>query len=246
MLDTTPWPGLTLVSQITAGNRNEVWEGELDGSKVAVRQSRRSAASLQWELDLLVHLSERDFHVPVPVPASTGALQVAGIVVQRWLEGAEPVSRSDWALVASELQRLHRVGAHYPQRPESCSILELADQRVSVDADLDAMPTGPQHQVVAEFARFADAPVSLIHGDPWAPNIRVVDGRVGLLDWDESRVDVSWHDLSNLQVQVLDDVTHERAQRLSNAWEAANGWIAEPDYARARLTKLTVYDQRVS
>ena len=70
-------------------------------------------------------------------------------------------------------------------------------------------------------------------------NIRIdEDGGVGFLDWDESRVDLVWHDLSNLGVQVLDDDEHVRAERLSNCWEAANAWTAEPNYARTRLANL--------
>jgi len=61
---------------------------------------------------------------------------------------------------------------------------------------------------------------------------------VWLLDWDESRVDVTWHDLSNLGVQVLDDHEHARAQVLSHAWEAVNAWTAEPEYARHRYRQF--------
>lgn len=92
---------------------------------------------------------------------------------------------------------------------------------------------------MAVFASFDDVPTAVVHGDPGADNIRIgPDGSVGLLDWDESRVDLIWHDLSNLGLQVLNDEEHRRAQRLSNAWEAANGWVLEPDYARRRLQLL--------
>lgn len=51
---------------------------------------------------------------------------------------------------------------------------------------------------------------------PGPSNIRIgADGRVGLLDWDEARVDLTWHDLSNLGVQVLDDREHFRSQDLA-------------------------------
>ena len=110
----------------------------------------------------------------------------------------------------------------------------------SVDADLDALPTAERAVVVGVLAEFADIATAVMHGDPMASNIRIDDdGRVGLLDWDESRVDVVWHDLSNLGIQVLPDADHERAQRLSNAWEAVNGWVVEPAYARRRLALLT-------
>jgi hypothetical protein len=39
-------------------------------------------------------------------------------------------------------------------------------------------------------------------------------------------------------VQVLDDDRHRLARRLSDAWEAVNAWIAEPNYARMRLGNL--------
>ena len=81
--------------------------------------------------------------------------------------------------------------------------------------------------------------VAVIHGDPHPGNLRLDGrGRVGLLDWDESRVDLVWHDLSNLGVAVLDPEAHTRAEALSNAWEAANGWVVEPEYAARRLQAL--------
>ena len=51
-------------------------------------------------------------------------------------------------------------------------------------------------------------------------------------------VDVTWHDLSNLGVPVLANGEHQRALALSDAWEAANAWTAEPGYASKRLAQL--------
>ena len=101
------------------------------------------------------------------------------------------------------------------------------------------MPTGERALVEAVFETFADAPTAVVHGDPGASNIRMTaTGQVALLDWDESRVDVTWHDLSNLGVAVLEPREHRRALELSDAWEAANAWVTEPDYASARLERL--------
>ena len=79
---------------------------------------------------------------------------------------------------------------------------------------------------------------AVAHGDPAGSNVRVDDGLVWLLDWDESRVDLVWHDLSNLGVAVLDPIAHARAQRLSDARQAINAWRVEPEYARVRLERL--------
>ncbi len=242
MIDVSAWPGLQLVAQIAEGNRNEVWQGELHGNKVAVRRSRRSQASLQWELDLLAFLDRNGFRVPTVIPTGDGATSSESVVVQRWLDGAPPESDDDWHRVAIELQRLHRIGDGYPQRPNCCTVLELAEQRRSVDADLDIMPAEERALVLDIFAEFSDAPLSLIHGDLNPSNLRLDHNGVGLLDWDESRCDISWHDLSNLGVVVLDSATHQRAERLSHAWEAANAWGPEPVYAIERLQKLQPSD----
>ena len=239
MIDVGPWPGLTVAEPLSGGSRNLVWLGDLDGRPVAVRRGRRSPESLAWELDLLGFLAEAGFRVPSIVPSADGSPSVDGVVVQEWLDGRPPSSDADWRSVADELRRLHRLTARHAQRPGCVTVRQLAEERRSVDADLDAMPSQAADRLLVIFAEFADVPLAVVHGDPGPENIRIgPDGSVGLLDWDESRVDLTWHDLSNLGIQVLTDEEHRRARRLSNAWEAANGWLREPDYARRRLQLL--------
>ncbi len=233
------WPGLELVALIGDGNRNEVWAATLDGQPVVVRRSRRSPASLAWELELLRKLTDRGFTVPVPVSTATGSYSHEGVVVQYWIDGVPPSSEQEWRLVAAELQRLHATCTDISQRPGCMVVTELDQRSRSVDADMAALPEDIAQLVLEVFASFDDVAVSLIHGDPGRSNIRITDqGEVGLLDWDESRVDVTWHDLSNLGVIVLDSEAHRRANQLSDAWEAINAWTAEPDYARVRLQNL--------
>lgn len=241
VLATGAWNGLELVEHIAEGNRNEVWRGRLGDSDVSVRQSRRDPASLRWELDLLGFVADAGLLVPAVVPTDAGASHADGVVVQRWLHGRPPSSDDDWQAVADELRRLHRVtSGTVDQRPGCCVVTELRTNIRSVDADLDALPPAEREFVISILAEFADIPTAVVHGDPMTSNIRLDDaGRVGLLDWDESRVDLVWHDLSNLGIQVLPAADHERAQRLSNAWEAVNGWLVEPAYARRRLSLLT-------
>lgn len=246
-LDTAPWPSLELVEQIVEGNRNEVWRGSMDGCDVAVRQSRRAGPSLDWELDLIEHLAAAGFRVPTVIKSADGRRHVDGVVVQRWLDGRPPETPEDWQLVADTLRELHRTTVGYPQRPGCCAVAELTRTATSVDAEMGRLPDDVAQEVLTVFATVAELPVSVIHGDPMAGNLRIDDGvgpsrvgllRVGLLDFDESRVDVAWNDLSNLGIQVLDDADHGRATELSDAWEAANGWVAEPAYARQRLDSL--------
>ena len=216
-----------------------MWRATRGGESFAVRRSRRSESSLRWELDLIEFLSRRGFVVPSVVSTDDNQLQHDGVVVQRWIDGRPPNSEQDWSAVAAELQRLHAITGDHVQRPACCAVTDLHTRRMSVDADLDAMPVDDCALVEAVFAEFRDVPTAVVHGDPGASNIRMTaTGQVGLLDWDESRVDVIWHDLSNLGVSVLDEDEHQRALALSDAWEAANAWTAEPNYASTRLARL--------
>ncbi len=239
VLDIGPWPGLELVERVAGGARNDVWRGVLDGVEVAVRRSRRSPDSLAWELDLIDELDRLGFVVPTVIPTADGSLLADGVVAQRWLGGHAPASARDWRLVAGTLRHLHAVTTDWPQRPGCSTTSELRSARRSIDADLDEMPADVAGLIVDVFAEFADVPTAVVHGDPGASNLRITpNGRVGLLDFDESRVDHVWHDLSNLGVQALDDAEHDGAQRLSDAWECANAWLVEPAYARDRLRSL--------
>ena len=236
-IDPTAWSGLRLVERVEGGHRNQVWRGECRGDQVAVRRSRRSAASLAWELDVIERVGGAGIGVADVVRTDDDRRSADGVVVQRWIDGREPTTPADWRLVAAKLQQVHSVAVD--QRPGAMAVTELRPDSLSIDADLAALPDDVRERILDEFALFTDAPISLIHGDPGPSNIRIdADDRVHLLDWDESRVDVSWHDLSNLGIQVLDDPSHARALRLSHAWEAANAWTAEPDYARSRYRQI--------
>jgi len=237
--DTGPWAGLRLIAPAEGGHRSEVWRARLDGRSVSIRRSRRQPASLDWELDLLARLAADGFAVPAVVPTDDGQRRVGTVVVQEWLDGRDPSGEAEWARVAAELDRLHRFTVGHPQRPGCSRVTELGPVRRSVDADLDAIPDAVVQRVLTVFAEVAEIEVAVIHGDPSPGNIRIDDrGRVGLLDWDESRVDVVWHDLSNLGTVVLAPDQQARAERLSNAWEAINAWVAEPSYGRRRLEAL--------
>ena len=137
--DLSGWPGLALGAPILGGHRNEVWSARLNDLPVVVRRSRRSPASLAWELNLLLELDHRGFCVPVPIASIAGSWSVGSFVVQHWIDG---------------------------------------------------------------------------------------------------RVDVTWHDLSNLAITVLAGPDQTRAHRLSHAWETANAWVVEPKYAQQRFQAL--------
>ncbi len=238
-IDVGPWPGLELGGRRGGGARSDVHAGVRADVAVVVRRSRRSAASLAWELDLMETLTDAGFVVPRTVPAADGRREVDGVVVQTWVPGRAPESADDWRRVADELIRLHRATVGHTQRPDCAAVPELRDARRSVDADLDTAPAEVAAKVLTVFEAMGDVDTAIVHGDPGAGNVRLLDdGRVGFLDWDECRVDLVWHDLSNLGVTVLTEAEQARAERLSHAWEAINGWTIEPEYARRRFDAL--------
>jgi hypothetical protein len=78
----------------------------------------------------------------------------------------------------------------------------------------------------------------VVHGDPGPANIRVTAAGIGLLDWDEARVDATDLDLTELPGRHLPPERLAAARTAATAWEAANGWTVEPSYARRQLEML--------
>jgi Ser/Thr protein kinase RdoA (MazF antagonist) len=227
------------LERLGGGYRNRVWAVRVGGRRCVARDSGegRSGPALDWELDLLQELAGAGFRVPSPVPALDGRRRVGGLVVTTWLEGDPPAGERDWRLVADELARLHRRTAGRRQRPGFASTQELLARSGGGDVDLDLMPAEVVALCRAAWSALAGDPVAVVHGDPGPQNLRLRGDRVGLLDWDESRVDCPALDLAWLPVNRLGGRLQE-ARAAAEAWEVANGWRVEPDHARRRLAEL--------
>jgi Ser/Thr protein kinase RdoA (MazF antagonist) len=231
------WGRPAVVGSLSGGNRNTVLEIRLDGRRLVARGSRRPPASLDWELDLLDHLDRHGLRVPCVVPALDGRRHVDGVVVQTWLDGTPPGPR-DWPAVAAALVRLHELTAGWPQRPGFASTRELLTAERGGDVDLTAMPPEAVAACRRAWARLDGSPEAVVHGDPGPSNIRVSAAGPGLLDWDESRVDRTDLDLADLPGSDLPAARLAVARTAATAWEAANGWLIEPSYARRQLAVL--------
>jgi aminoglycoside phosphotransferase len=230
-MDLSPWGSPPLGERLGGGHRNEVRRA---GDEWVARRSRRPQASLEWELDLLDHLSRNGFTVAEVVPTRDGRRHADGVVVQHWLPGREPTD-DDWPLVVDELRRLHALMAGRPPRPDFPGTRELLTTDQGGDVDLGRMSAAAVASCRRAWRALA-GPTTVVHGDPCAANIRVQDGRVGFLDWDEARVDHPWLDLADIPGLAVPAV----AEAAVNAWEAANAWFMEPTYARDRLARVPV------
>lgn len=231
------WGQPAIIRPLSGGNRNIVMEIRLGDQRLAARRSARTPASLDWECALLDHLASHGLRVPVAVPARDGRRHIDGVMVQTWLEGAAP-EPGDWPLVAATLRRVHQLTAGWPQRPGSASTTDLLTAERGGDIDLSAMPADAVRICRKSWAELIGMPQAVVHGDPGSPNIRVSDGSAGLLDWDEARVDCVDLDLAELPGTYLPPERLTIARAAATAWEAANGWIAEPAYARRQLGLL--------
>ncbi|MFG3498784.1 phosphotransferase [Streptomyces sp. NPDC047928] len=190
---------MSVVGPLTGGVRNEVLEVRLGGDRLVARRSRRGAAALAWELDLLAFLGRHGFTVPGAVRAPDGRRHVDGVVVQRWLDG-DPPGVHDWPAVAAELRRLHTLTRGRPQRPGFRSCRDLPHTERGGDVDLTVMPRVAVEVCRGAWRALPDVPQAVVHGDPAPGDIRVTATGIGLLDWDEARVDCVDLDLADLPV----------------------------------------------
>jgi hypothetical protein len=231
------WGDVTVVGPLAGGHRNPVLEVCRGGERLVARQSGRGPASLDWEADLLGHLARHGFRVPSVVPALDGRRQVGGVVVQSWLAGETP-GPADWPKVAATLRRLHEVTAGWPQRPGFVGTRDLLHVDRGGDVDLTAMPPAVAFACRRAWARLDGVREAVVHGDPGPSNIRVTSDGVGLLDWDEARVDRVDLDLADLPFGAPQTWRLLAAREAVTAWEVAACWVVEPEYARRRLRML--------
>lgn len=236
------WGAVDVVGPLGGGNRNEVLELRRGDRRLVARRSRRPAASLAWEIALLAHLARSGIRVPAVVSTVDGRRQVDGVVVMSWVDGRPPAA-GDWPAVAGTLRRVHEVTRGWRQRPGSASTRELLVADRGGDVDLAAMPADAVAACRRAWAALAGAPEAVVHGDPGPANIRITAAGVGLLDWDEARVDATDLDLAELPGADLPPERLAVARTAATAWEAANGWTVEPAYARRQLALLRAGQQ---
>jgi len=216
---------------------NDVWRVRVGGRLAVGRLGGRSDADLAWETELLRYLDREGLTVPVPIPTVDGRLFADGLVVMRHLEGGPPETPADWRRVAETLRELHRLTRGWPQRPGWRSSTDLLHAETGTKIDLGAMPPEGVVRCRAAWARLVGRETRVVHGDPNPGNIRMSADHVGLIDWDESHVDVPDLDLVLPDNAAdLDDAAYDVAAQASAAWEAAVCW--DDDYSVKRLAEV--------
>ena len=243
-----PW-GAAEVEAEVSGLRNHVWRIRLRGERCVARQGQRSPEVVDWELTLLEKLSKHGFNVPSPIPTASGERHIDGLVVFTFIEGREPSGTRDQRLVGEELRRLHSLLPARPQRPGFRTCHELITTDSGGDVDMSLLPPEDAALCRSAWKELPKREATVIHGDPSPTNIRIDGDRVGLLDWDEARIDSPLLDLGALpdaESASLPPGDFDRARRASVAWEVAVCWQLESDYARRRLRELRDLGEKLS
>ena len=225
------------IEPLTGGVANDVRSLRINGKLAVGRLGSRSEADLAWETGLLLHLDRQGLTVPVPIPTMDGRLFANGLVVMEYVEGGSPETEADWRRVADTLRALHRLTQGWPQRPGWRSSTDLLHAETGTRIDLTAMPSEGVARCRAAWARLAGRATCVVHGDANPRNIRMTADRVGLIDWDESHVDVPDLDLElPHNAADLDPQAWDIAEQASAAWEAAVCW--DDDYSKERLAQV--------
>jgi len=221
---------------LTGGYKNTL----LRCGDVVVRLERADPASVAWEHELLAFLGHDVPEVVAPLTARDGSTfsRSDGVVVSVLpFVAGEPLDRDDEdqrLQLARLLARLHWVGAAWhrprPGRPS------FADLDLEVNAWWDWRIVDKPAVLTRAFERarawLAAAPVlaySAVHGDIYRGNLRVHDGRIiGLVDWEEARVDWPAWELANATWEVCKDEASDaldpvRADAFLAAYVAAGG-----------------------
>ena len=238
-----PWGAATIEGEVS-GLRNRVWRIRLHGERYIARLSPRSASVLEWELDLLETLASHGFTVPAPVPTAAGARNVEGLVVFTSVEGRAPETPRDWHLVGEELHRLHELTRGWSQRPGFRMSRELTYLDVGGDANMALLPPADAELCRQAWNALPPAGECVVHGDPSPTNLLIDGDTVGLIDWDEARVDSPLLDLGALpdeETAGLSSRDFRSARLASAAWEVAVCWQLESDYTRRRLRELRAF-----
>ena len=184
------WPGLRLGRDLVGGVRNRARLGAFGGRSVVVRQSGRCPEALEWELDLLEHLTDQGLLVPRVVPTDDGRRHAGRVAVQEFLDGDPPSTSHESRLVVDRLRIVHDSTVGWPQRPGFASSHALCHQARGGDVCLDLMPDEIVQAVRRAWQQVQIGPESVVHGDLGASNLLVDGDAVSFLDWDEAGVDV--------------------------------------------------------
>lgn len=249
--DVRPWPGLSIDGPLAGGARAAVFAAHRGADRFVVKVSPRGPESLDWELALLDVLGRSGVRVPAVLSTGDGQGRAGPVFVQSFLSGRPPRTSSDWALVGAVMARVHEVTRGWPQRPGALGVRPLLTADRGADVDLTAMSGADASLIRERWQQLVDlvdadsavggsAADCVVHGDLGAGAVLIDGDGVGLIDWDEARVDLPAFDVAGPPDESNQRAAgaHRTIRLAALAWEVATCWVPEPAYARRLLMDL--------
>lgn len=189
---------------LEGGYQNQVWRA----GDLVVRVEGTSPKSIAWEHGLVGYFSQRLDEVTAPIETPNGSTFVA------WND-----------LVLSVWPYVDGVPARRRHEPHAVAVAELVRRLHDAGRDWSGSQRPGAFPVPGPGAR------GPMHGDVCRGNILVRRGRiVGLIDWEESSVDLLEYELANAVWQFCcSKRDNDFDRRLARAMLEAYGYDLEPD-----------------
>ena len=216
---------------LSGGHRNRVFRLVGGAKDLVFKSTRRSEAAMAWLPPVLAQAQRAGFTVPDLVPSQNGRFVESGWSCETYLEG------SRWSApltcIDPMIRAFHSATTRIAQRPGFAETRALARGDASGDIQMDLMPNAVMEMLLRAWTALRDQPHSVVHGDLTPANlIALPSGGVGLVDWDEARVDATVFDTN----QTAGATITTAVKRALTAWECAACWQIEPARARDLAT----------
>jgi len=225
---------------LVGGHRNRVFRTRGLARDLVFKTTRREPAAIEWLVPVFGIAEQSGFAVPWPVRSANGRYVENGWMCELFL-GGKAIGQVESAGLHLLLPGFQAATRDLRQRPGFLSARELCERDVGGDVDLRDMPAWLVALCRAAWLRVAGHEMCVVHGDLNGGNlIRMEDGRVGVVDWDESRVDAGVFDRHGCYPGGCD----EAVEMAVLAWEVACCWGLEPDYAREMAARLARVGRR--
>lgn len=217
---------------LTGGHRNLAYRTRGLHRDYVFKSTRRPPEAIEWLVPVHTAARECGFVVPFLLRSHLGNLVEQGWTCETCLEGTA-FAMADMPSLLPALARFHALCQSVPQRPGFQSSQDLLQATTGGDVDLCQMPPDVVTICRAAWQAVGQGKLSVVHGDLNPSNLlRLRDGSVARLDWDECRRDLVLFDLG----QVTPATPVQRCALL--AWEVACSWKIEPLYAQQGVTRL--------
>jgi serine/threonine protein kinase len=224
------WGEYKVLAPLEGGFRNTAFLVESHNTKRVAKTTRRSEAAMRWLQPVHAAAKQAGLITPDLIENTHGTLVSNGVTLETFIEGRAP-SPQELLEMQPQIQTFHNLTRTLPQRPGFASSIELLHATSGGDVDLNAMPNELVALCREHWREHLGHKQSVVHGDLNANNILITnDGQYGLVDWDETRVDVSNFDTQALR-RTSDTTLDSRSTTWLEAWEVAVCWQVEPAYA---------------